>query len=116
MKVPRPCHQKKDPVAAEAFKTTLSQKLAALKLPASRPVRLWVADEMRYGLQPVTRRVWALRGIRAVAPVHPRYQWGYVFGALQVGGDIRNISGATLSSHHVTEGVKRIMAIAPRLK
>ena len=36
--------------------------------------------------------------------------------ALQVGNDIRNISGATLSSHHVTEGVKRIMAIAPRLK
>ena len=41
---------------------------------------------MRYGLQPVTRRVWALRGPRAVAPVHPRYEWGYVFGALQVGG------------------------------
>jgi Na+-translocating ferredoxin:NAD+ oxidoreductase RnfG subunit len=36
--------------------------------------------------------------------------------ALQVGNDIRNISGATLSSQHVTEGVKRIMAIAPRLK
>jgi len=36
--------------------------------------------------------------------------------ALQVGTDIRNISGATLSSHHVTEGVKRIMAIVPRLK
>jgi Na+-transporting NADH:ubiquinone oxidoreductase subunit NqrC len=35
---------------------------------------------------------------------------------LQVGSDIRNISGATLSSHHVTEGVKRIMAIANRLK
>jgi hypothetical protein len=35
---------------------------------------------------------------------------------LQVGSDIRNISGATLSSHHVTEGVKRIMAIVPRLK
>jgi hypothetical protein len=35
---------------------------------------------------------------------------------LQVGNDIRNISGATLSSYHVTEGVKRIMAIAPRLK
>src|SRR6266481_6221944 len=26
--------------------------------------------------------------------------------ALQVGGDIRNISGATLSSMHVTEGIK----------
>jgi hypothetical protein len=35
---------------------------------------------------------------------------------LQVGNDIRNISGATLSSHHVTEGVKRIMSIAGRLK
>jgi hypothetical protein len=30
--------------------------------------------------------------------------------ALSVGQDIRNISGATLSSHHVTEGVKRILA------
>jgi hypothetical protein len=29
---------------------------------------------------------------------------------LKVGSDIRNISGATLSSLHVTEGVKRIMA------
>ena len=28
---------------------------------------------------------------------------------LKVGGDIRNISGATLSSLHVTEGVKRIL-------
>jgi hypothetical protein len=36
--------------------------------------------------------------------------------SLQVDSDIRNISGATLSSHHVTEGVKRIMAIANRLK
>ncbi len=35
---------------------------------------------------------------------------------LQVGNDIRNISGATLSSHHVTEGIKRIMTIADRLK
>jgi FMN-binding domain len=35
---------------------------------------------------------------------------------LQVGTDIRNISGATLSSHHVAEGVKRIMTIASRLK
>jgi hypothetical protein len=35
---------------------------------------------------------------------------------LQVDNDIRNISGATLSSHHVAEGVKRIMAIANRLK
>jgi len=30
--------------------------------------------------------------------------------ALRINGDIRNISGATLSSTHVTEGVKRILA------
>ena len=29
---------------------------------------------------------------------------------LKVGGDIRTISGATLSSLHVTEGVKRVLA------
>jgi len=87
LKVPRPCHEKHDPAAAEAFKATLDQKLAALELPAGQPVRLWVAHEMRYGLLPVTRRVWALRGVRAVAPVYPRYQWGYGFGALQVGGE-----------------------------
>ena len=87
LKVPRPCHQKHDPAAAEAFKANLAQKLSDLKLPADRPVRLWVADEMRYGLLPVTRRVWTLKGVRAVVTVHPRYQWGYLFGALQVGGE-----------------------------
>ena len=30
--------------------------------------------------------------------------------ALEINSDIRNISGATLSSRHVTEGVKRILA------
>jgi hypothetical protein len=30
---------------------------------------------------------------------------------LAVGSDIRNISGATLSSHHVTEGVKKILGL-----
>jgi uncharacterized protein with FMN-binding domain len=31
--------------------------------------------------------------------------------ALQLNGDIKNISGATLSSKHVTDGVKRILAM-----
>jgi Na+-translocating ferredoxin:NAD+ oxidoreductase RnfG subunit len=30
---------------------------------------------------------------------------------LEVGRDIRNISGATLSSRHVTEGIKRVLAL-----
>lgn len=37
--------------------------------------------------------------------------------ALKINGDIRNISGATLSSTHITEGVKRILtAYANRLR
>ena len=63
--------------------------LAALDLPADRPVRLWVADEMRYGLLPVTRRVWSLRGTRPVCPVYPRYEWAYLYGAAEVGGEAR---------------------------
>ena len=30
--------------------------------------------------------------------------------ALKINGDIRNIAGATLSSAHITEGVKRVLA------
>jgi putative transposase len=86
LKVPRPCHEKKDVWASEAFREALAVHLDALELPADRPVRLWVADEMRYGLLPVTRRVWSLRGLRPVCPVQPRYQWAYVYGAAEVGG------------------------------
>jgi FMN-binding domain len=35
---------------------------------------------------------------------------------LQIGNDIRNIGGATLSARHLTEGVKRILAVASRLR
>jgi transposase len=57
LKVPRPCHEKKDVWASLAFREALAVHLVALDLPRDRPVRLWVADEMRYGLLPVTRRV-----------------------------------------------------------
>jgi transposase len=86
LKVPRPCHEKKDHWASEAFREALAVHLAALELPPNRPVRLWVADEMRYGLLPVTRRVWSLRGVRPVCPVQPRYEWAYLYGAAEVGG------------------------------
>lgn len=75
---------------------------------------------MRFGLQPVTRKVWALRGEQPVAPNDPRYQWGYTYGALEVGGSgdaeflhtptvnleasacfLRQIAAADPGSHHV---------------
>ncbi len=87
LKVPRPCHVKQDKEALEAFKTVgLEEKFRALELPAGRPVRLWVADEGRLGLQPMTRRMWGMPGVRLVAPVNPRYERTWAYGALQVGG------------------------------
>jgi transposase len=86
LKVPRPSHTKKDVVAAETFKSELAANLRELNIEKDRPVRVWVADEMRYGLLPVTRRVWSLPGTRVVVPVEPRYEWGYCYGALEVEG------------------------------
>lgn len=51
------------------------------------PVRIWLADEMRYGLKPVTRRVWFERGKKPVIKCNPRYEWGYTYGALEIGGE-----------------------------
>lgn len=87
LKVPRPTHTRKDTKAAETFKSELAAELHNLDIETGRRVRIWVADEMRYGLQPVTRRVWSLRGTRVVVPVEPRYEWGYCYGALEVQGE-----------------------------
>lgn len=86
LKVPRKTHAKKDAAQAEAFKTTLAEKLAEASAGAEGPVRLWVLDEHRYGLLPVIRRCWGLRGVRVHAPYATRYQWGYLHEALEVDG------------------------------
>lgn len=86
LKVARPSHLKKDEEAASAFKVTLVEKMKGLELPAGCKVKLWVYDEMRYGLHPLVRRVWSLKGVRVVTPVERRFEWGYLFGAFEVGG------------------------------
>ena len=88
LKVPRKTHAKKDPLAAEIFKFTLPERLAEASAGAER-VRLWVLDEHRYGLLPVIRRCWSLRGVRVHAPYATRYQWGYLHEAMEVDGDHR---------------------------
>ena len=87
LKVPRPTHRKKDPARVEAFRAELCEKLHGEQIALETSVHLWVSDEMRFGLQPVTRRVWARRGVEVVLPVEPRPQWGYTSGALEVCGD-----------------------------
>lgn len=87
LKVPRKTHAKKDAAKAEEFRTGLAAKLATLSADTEdRPLRLWVLDEHRYGLLPVIRRCWSLKGVRVHVPYATRYQWGYLHEALEVDG------------------------------
>ena len=86
LKMPRKTHAKKDAAKAEEFKQKLPEKLAEHSVGADK-VRLWVYDEHRYGLLPVIRRCWALRGVRVHAPYATKYEWGYLHEALEVDGD-----------------------------
>jgi putative transposase len=45
---------------------------------------VWVEDEHRYGLISVTRRYWTLKGQRPTVPYQTKFEWGYVYGALDV--------------------------------
>lgn len=84
LRVPRPCHVQQDPAAAAAFRAELEPRLQALGLPRERPVKIWVADESRFGLHTQSRRCWALRGQRVVIAHQQRYEWDYVYGAVEV--------------------------------
>lgn len=84
LRIPRPAHQKKDPQATAAFREELEQRLQKLELPKNKPVRIWISDESRFGLHTQTRRCWALRGQKVVVARLHRYEWEYVYGAVEV--------------------------------
>lgn len=92
LRVPRPVHIKKDPQATVTFLATLEQRLTELPLRPGRPVRIWVEDEARFGLHTLVRRCWARRGRRVVLPAVRKYQWHYLYSALEiVTGRIHNV-------------------------
>jgi transposase len=43
-------------------------------------VELWVEDEHRLGLQPLTRKGWFPKGQGATVKVQPRYEWMWLYG------------------------------------
>lgn len=86
LKVPRKTHAQKDAAQAAEFQRTLCERLTNLNGAGGRRVRVWVADEHRYGLIPVVRRCWTLRGLRPSAPYQTKYEWGYLYSALEVDG------------------------------
>ena len=89
LKVPRKTHTKKNEAAVEAFKKEAHKRMAEMLGEDSqkKKVRVWVADEHRYGLLPVIRRCWSLKGVRVKAPYYTKYQWGYIYEALEVDGE-----------------------------
>ncbi len=46
----------------------------------SDEVEVWSADEARFGLKPVLRRVWSPIGERPLAEVDERYEWLWLYG------------------------------------
>ena len=84
LRVPRPCHVKQDPAASAAFRAELEANLQKLDLPKDRAVKIWGADESRFGLHTQSRRCWAWRGQRVVRAREQRYEWEYVYGAVEV--------------------------------
>ena len=86
LKVPRKTHAQKDAAASAEFQRTLCAQLKSLNVAGGRRVRVWVADEHRYGLIPVVRRCWTLRGVRPTAPYQTKYEWSYLYSALEVDG------------------------------
>ena len=87
LKVPRKAHAKKEAAETAEFQQQLGTKLADLNVPGGKPVRIWVADEHRYGLISVVRKCWTLRGERPTAPYQTKYEWGYLYSALEVDGE-----------------------------
>lgn len=90
-------------------------------------MELWAQDEMRLGLKPVLRRVWAPRGRRPVAKVRRRYEWVYLYGFVRPkSGEVYwlvlptvNARVFSLALGHFAQGVgagpdKRVLLVVDR--
>ncbi len=91
LKVVRPRHPNSCQTKRFEFRNQLARQMfGALKERGlhreKRPLRIWVSDEARFGLQASLRRAWVTRGCRAHKNSSCRYDWQYVWGALQIGG------------------------------
>jgi hypothetical protein len=115
LRVPRPAHVLQNPPATAAFRAELEQRLEKLALPKDKPVKIWVADESRFGLHTQSRRCWALRGQRVVISQQQRYEWEYVYGALEVlEGDAQFRFMPSVSLDFSRDFLQQIAASDPR--
>lgn len=93
LKVVRPRHPNSCELKRERFRSQLARQMfSALKSQhadnewKSRPIRFWIADEARFGLQPCLKRAWVTRGVKAHKNSRISYQWRYIWGAVEIDG------------------------------
>lgn len=85
LKAPRPVHAKQAAGAVIDFKMSgWEERLGSLDIPAGAPIRFWIMDESRFGLHTVVRRCWGLRGKRVVKPFQQRFEWDYLYSAVDI--------------------------------
>lgn len=114
LRIPRPVHEKRDPIRAEQFKRSFLGKLHALSLSKARPVKVWFADESRYGLLPNLRRVWSLKGQRPHKKWQSKYQWSYCYGGIDaVDGDAVFIQTPSVSLDWTEAFLKELIKAYP---
>jgi DDE superfamily endonuclease len=81
----------------------LRRRLARLrrKHPGT-PIEVWAEDEARFGLKPVSRRVWAPRGQRPACSGRARYEWLYVYGFARPGtGSLVSLALPRVTAEHM---------------
>ena len=104
LRVPRPRHPGQNPAAAEAFKKEFTMKLEALQIPQGSRVKIWIMDEARFGLHTESRRVWITKGVRPIVSKQTRYEWDYLYGALEVvegRAEFLHLPTVTLDCNHL---------------
>jgi transposase len=112
--LPRPEHEKGDPEAKENFKREILSRLESLSIPIGRNVHIWVEDEHRYGLMKVIRRCWTLKGHRPKVSHNDRYEWGYIYGAVDiVTGKAEFIYSPTVTLEWSKEFLKQLVSTDP---
>lgn len=82
IRIPRPSHTKRDPEKSKEFKRDFLQQLEQLPIARSKPVKVWFADESRYGLLPILRGCWTKKGLRQIKKYETKYEWSYCYGAI----------------------------------
>ena len=84
LKVPRKSHEKKNEALTETFVSTFQfQVEAAISEKQSPSVRLFCQDESRFGILPVVQTRITACGVKPVATVDYRYDWFYLYGAVE---------------------------------